>query len=132
VERRFRLTQTTDFMRVRRCGKSYAHPLVVLIVQAAGESTGSEIAAGQAQPGQRSTRVGISASRSVGNAVQRNRAKRRLRASIMTFMPQIRPGYNVVLLARKQIEQAGYAELCSVLRQLFQRAGLLEVTIDGK
>jgi len=34
VQRKFRLTRSEDFKRVRRSGKSYAHPLVVLIVQA--------------------------------------------------------------------------------------------------
>jgi ribonuclease P protein component len=33
VQRKFRLTRSEDFKRVRRSGKSYAHPLVVLIVQ---------------------------------------------------------------------------------------------------
>ncbi|HEX5943558.1 MAG TPA: hypothetical protein VFY66_14840, partial [Anaerolineales bacterium] len=34
MQRKFRLTRSEDFKRVRRSGKSYAHPLVVLIVQA--------------------------------------------------------------------------------------------------
>jgi ribonuclease P protein component len=33
VQRKFRLTRSEDFKRVRRSGKSYAHPLIVLIVQ---------------------------------------------------------------------------------------------------
>ena len=33
MQRKFRLTRSEDFKRVRRSGKSYAHPLVVLIVQ---------------------------------------------------------------------------------------------------
>ena len=33
MQRKFRLTRFEDFKRVRRDGKSYAHPLVVLIVQ---------------------------------------------------------------------------------------------------
>ena len=33
MQRKFRLTRSEDFKRVRRSGKSYAHPLVILIVQ---------------------------------------------------------------------------------------------------
>jgi ribonuclease P protein component len=112
VERKFRLTQTTEFMRVRRCGKSYAHPLLVLIVQANSLS---------------GIRVGISASHSVGNAVQRNRAKRRLRACLTELLPQIHPGFDIVILARKAIDQAGFSELRAAVSHLLGRAGLLGV-----
>jgi len=77
VKRRFRLTRSTDFKRVRSSGKSYAHPLVVLYVT---PSDG---------PG---TRVGVTATRTVGNAVRRNRAKRLLRAAMADLMPEIGSG----------------------------------------
>ena len=49
-------------------------------------------------------RIGITASRKIGNAVARNRAKRRLRAAAREALPLSgRPGHDYVLVAR-----AGY------------------------
>lgn len=98
-------------MRVRRAGKSYAHPLVVLVA-AQNDLTG--------------VRIGISASQAVGNAVQRNRAKRRIRACIREHIAQIKPGNDLIFLARRPIEQADYQALCSAVSGLLKRAGLLE------
>jgi ribonuclease P protein component len=77
-------------------------------------------------------RVGISASHSVGNAVQRNRAKRRLRACLAEILPQIRPGFDIVVLARKSIEQANFTELRAAVSQVLNRAGLLDATNNGR
>jgi ribonuclease P protein component len=113
VNRNFRLTQSTDFKRVRRFGKSYAHPLVVLVVSAAN--------------GER-TRVGVIAGQSVGNAAQRNRAKRLLREAIRPLLSKLKPGWNVILISRKPILEAKFPEILISLQQLFSKANL---TIDS-
>jgi ribonuclease P protein component len=109
VNRNFRLTQSTDFKRVRRSGKSYAHPLFVLIVLPAEGET---------------TRVGVSAGRTVGMAVQRNRAKRLLREAIRPILPKIKPGWKILLIARRPILEANFTEIQACLIQLFTRADL--------
>ncbi len=111
MKRRFRLNRSGDFERVRRLGKSYAHPLAVLI---ALRNNTDRI------------RVGVAAGRSVGGAVQRNRAKRLLRASITPLLPRIQPGWDMVLIARKPLIGARTAELLTALEQLLQRADLLK------
>ncbi len=116
MKRRFRLTRATDFKRVRRFGRSYAHPLVVLV------TLPSEDAAVQ---------VGITASRSVGKAVDRNRAKRRLRAVIELVFSEIRPGWKIIMLARKPIASAGFQEIQSAVVWLLKEAGLLVEAKDG-
>jgi ribonuclease P protein component len=51
------------------------------------------------QPGR--LRVGFTASKKIGNAVARNRAKRRLRAAASQLLPLLgRPGHDYVLVAR--------------------------------
>ena len=47
-----------------------------------------------------STRFGLIASRRVGNAVLRNRLRRRLREMVRLSMPQILPGLWIVLVIR--------------------------------
>jgi ribonuclease P protein component len=107
------LTSTTDFERVRRFGKSYAHPFVVLI----------------ALPNKMDrSRIAVSASRSIGKAVQRNRAKRILRETIRPLIPSIAPGWDLVILARKPMANAGFDEIRSALTSLLSQAKLLGKT----
>jgi ribonuclease P protein component len=110
VKREFRLTRTSDFKRVRREGRSYAHPLLVLIVK----------------PGSISNlRIGVTTSHAVGNAVNRNRAKRRVRACLDKFIPLISPDYDLIVLARPPLISADFLMICRVMRDLLERAGVM-------
>ncbi|MEA4910378.1 MAG: ribonuclease P protein component [Chloroflexi bacterium] len=111
MKRRFRLTRSSDFVRVRRTGKSYADPLVVLITVPSADS---------------SIHVGITAGRSVGNAVQRNRAKRQLRSCMDQLLPFLLPEHDIVLIARKPILQADFSQICMAVQHLLARAGVGE------
>jgi len=72
--------------------------------------------------------VGFTASRKVGGAVQRNRAKRRLRAAVRAVMPgRVLPGFDYVLVARTAVLTCRYADLeadlCSALAELAKGRG---------
>ena len=110
MNRKHRLSSSTDFKRVRRTGKSYAHPLLVLIV--ARNDLGF-------------SRFGFTAGRSLGGAVQRNRAKRRMRAAIHLYSASIAPGWDSVLIARPAILEAQWQQLTYSLEQLLRRAELM-------
>lgn len=57
-------------------------------------------------------RYGITASRKVGGAVQRNRAKRRLRVLIRDILPSMgRPGADYVFIARQEILKRDFATM---------------------
>jgi ribonuclease P protein component len=107
VQRSFRLTRSEDFKRVRRDGKSYAHPLVVLIVQSSPQPR---------------LRVGVAAGKSVGTAVVRNRAKRLLREAMRILLPRLTSNLDLILIARPALASASLAEVQSALLQLFLRA----------
>ena len=109
MKRHFRLIRSIDFKRVRNQGKSYAHPLVVLVKLPSTEDR---------------ARVGISTSRSVGGAVQRNRAKRLLRESIRPLIPLLSNGWDIVLIARTPLVTAAFQDVQSVVELLLRRAGL--------
>jgi ribonuclease P protein component len=114
VKRRFRLTRSNDIQRVRRAGKSYAHPLLVLLVAPASE------ASAQQTPAQ----VAIITSRRIGFAVQRNHVKRQIRACWDKLLPNLPDGWHLVVLARQPIVRAEFAEIEQALRSVIRRAGL--------
>ncbi|MEI4471707.1 ribonuclease P protein component [Frigidibacter sp. MR17.24] len=68
-------------------------------------------------------RVGFTCSKKVGNAVTRNRAKRRLRALAAEFLPlQGRPGWDYVLIGRPEVTVArSFAEMRAELSQALER-----------
>ncbi len=70
------------------------------------------------------TRTAVAAGRSVGGAVKRNRAKRRIRAVIRAHQQQIAPGWDLILLARRPIHAASHADLVGALTDVLQRANL--------
>lgn len=100
---------------MRRLGKSYAHPLLVLV------ALRSDL------PG---SRFGIAAGRAIGKAVERNRAKRLVREGLRPLIPFIAPGWDVVLLARQPMANASLNETRETLQTLLSRANLLQNTHD--
>jgi ribonuclease P protein component len=110
VQRNFRLTRSEDFKRVRRDGKSYAHPLVVLIVQ------------NNDQP---RVRVGVAAGKAVGTAVYRNRTKRLLREAMRSLIPNVASGSDLILIARPALVSATLEDTQRALSNLLQRAKIL-------
>lgn len=56
-------------------------------------------------------RFGIVTSKKVGHAVQRNLAKRRIRAIIQNHLPAFKTGFDLVIVARYNIKDALYAAL---------------------
>ena len=116
MQRKFRLTRSEDFKRVRRSGKSYAHPLVVLIVQT------------HEQP---SVKIGVAAGRTVGTAVHRNRAKRLLREAMRSLLPNIASNLDMILIARPGLVTATLEETRKALITLLQRANILTLTNES-
>lgn len=106
-----RLTRSQDFMRVRREGRSYAHPLLVFLV---------------APSDQDHPRIGIITSKSLGNAVTRNRIKRRLRAAVDTLAEKMTGSWDGVLIARKPILTAKFVGIPAALESLMIKAGLMD------
>ena len=135
MQRRFRLTRSEDFKRVRRSGKSYAHPLVVLIVQPHDQRSNPVDQRSTPQSGsvdrrsnpvdQPRVKVGVTAGRTVGTAVYRNRAKRLLREAMRSLLPNIAPRLDLILIARPGLASASLEETRQALLTLLQRAQIL-------
>ena len=81
------------------------------------QAAGSFMLQARARGDDRPPRVGYTASKKIGNAVARNRAKRRLRAALHEARGLAQPGWDYVLVARPQATIARtFADLLGDLR----------------
>ncbi len=69
------------------------------------------------------SRFGFSIRKIIGNAVERNRIRRRLREIIRTR--DIKPGWDIVIIARSKSVDADFHQLEKSMLELLNRAGLL-------
>ncbi len=116
MRRAWRLRANEDFQRVRREGRSWAHPLLVLVAADGRDPDGR-------------TRLGITVSRRVGKAVIRNRIKRRVRELLRLRYARIAPGQDLVFVVRPYAARANYRALEEAVESLLERAGLLRAEV---
>jgi len=110
LPKRYRLRHSADLERVRQQGQSWRHPLVILLVITNAHSV---------------SRFGLIASRRVGKATVRNRARRLLRETLRCHVDEIKPGWDCLFIARPPIAQATFAQVEAAVLQLLARANLL-------
>ena len=110
MKRRYRVREDRRFREIRGRGRSYSGELLVLCALANDLPD---------------SRFGFAVNSRIGNAVVRNRIKRRLREVARLRMAQIRPGWDIILIARKPIRSADYHQIETACARLFRRAQLL-------
>jgi len=112
-----RLRTSGEFDAVMREGRRVGGRLFVAHVRMAGAAA--------------APRVGYALTRRFGKAVERNRAKRRARAAWRAVSPAIVDGAEVVLLPRRGVLEAPFADLCEDLRAVMLRAGVMRALGRG-
>jgi len=126
-----RLKTRPEFLKVAASGAKWVTPGLVLQMRRRPESMGPESAGpatsatGTARSiGAEQLRVGFTVSRKVGNAIRRNRARRRLRAAVAEVLPEHGlAGCDYVLIGRAGTLKRGYADLLGDLRTALARIG---------
>ncbi len=110
---RSRLSRSADFDRIFRQGRSHAGRELVLYVFPREHDT--------------PPRLGLSVSRKVGGAVERNKVKRLLREAFASEGSRLPPGSDVVVVARTEAralaEREGLEGIRRALAELIDRAG---------
>jgi len=111
-----RLKRRADFLRVAAARRRWTAPGLVLQVCPQPAPTGPEGEIAEA------IRVGFTSSRKVGNAVKRNRARRRLKAVAAELIPgRAKPGLDLVLIARTATVDCPFDDLRRDLLQGLER-----------
>lgn len=105
------LTRNKEFTRAYTRGKSFVHPLLVTYV---------------VKTRTRKTRVGITSSKKIGNAVTRNRARRVIRAAMYNQLPKDVGSWDIVFVARSKTAQSKSWQVEKVMRKHLEAAGVLE------
>ena len=117
------IKRRSEFLAVAATGRRWVAPAFVLQVgpRACNEtSTGEEIG------------LGFTATKRIGNAVKRNRAKRRLREAARTLAPDLAtPGYSYVLIARPELLTCAFQTLLDDMRKAFSRVLTAKPRPDG-
>ena len=103
------IRRNAEFGRVYARGKSYVNPALVLYVL---KTRGKK------------TRVGLPATKKIGHAVQRNRARRVMKAAIDEHLDYNIGGYDLIFVARGMTPRLKSWQLSSVVAKLFAQAGL--------
>lgn len=72
------------------------------------------------------TFVGFTVSKNRGNAVLRNRLRRRMREAYRILYPFVKKGYIIVIVARQSCGKYTSTELCEQMHGLFRKAALFK------
>lgn len=104
------LTRNNDFRRAYSKGKNYVSPVVVMYVM---------------KNRQRALRVGITTSKKIGNAVQRNRSRRVIREAFRQLADNVRPGVDLVFVARGRTPFVKSTEVKRHMEKQLKAAGLI-------
>ena len=112
--KQLRLTKAREFAAVRRGGPSWSDGLLVLRAR----RNNLEV-----------SRFGFSVGKRLGNAVARNKLKRRLREVARTS--PVQGGWDLVLIARRRASSADFSGISRSVTALLRRAGILAGAAQG-
>ncbi|HPQ41136.1 MAG TPA: ribonuclease P protein component [bacterium] len=110
------MKSTRDFREIYRIGRKYPGRFFVLFVTPREDQL---------------VRFGVTASRRVGNAVVRNRAKRIMREAVRHVFPVMQCGADIVLVARAGIRETGTSGVLHQLSEQLRKARLTSETVSG-
>ncbi|MBE7019333.1 MAG: ribonuclease P protein component [Ruminococcaceae bacterium] len=105
------LTENYEFQRVYKKGRSYPGRYVVLYYR---------------NNNHKDLRYGITATKKIGKACKRNRARRLIFENMRLFFPTMKKGYDLVVVARPAILGTDFFSLGKELSRLLHKAGAFD------
>ena len=109
-----RLRKTRDFAAVRRAGRSWSDGRLLLVAR---------------RNDLEKSRTGFAVGKPIGNAVVRNRLKRRMREAVR--LTPVQNGWDLVFIARRGSGPSSFDSMVRSVTLLCKRAGILDAAQDG-
>lgn len=106
------LTLNKDFRRLYGRGRSFVHPALVTYV--------SKNRLGY-------PRIGITTGKKLGKAVERNRARRLIRAAWYDCLPDVNIGVDIVFVARTRTLSSKSTDIAKLMRKHLIAAGIINM-----
>jgi len=106
-----KLKSNREFRRVYDTGKSFANKYVVIFFVKNNLDY---------------NRVGVSATKKLGNSVLRNRTKRRIKEVYRLNVDRVKRGYDIIFLTRASAKKTNYKEIESAILHILKVSGLLK------
>lgn len=111
MQKALTLKQNTEFHRAYGRGKVKASPMLVTY---AVKNRGQGV------------RLGITAAKKLGSAVERNRCRRIIRAAFSSIYPQCSGNFDIVFVARFKTKKLKSSDLVPVMRQHLTELGVVK------
>ena len=105
------LKQNSDFRRAYGRGKSFSDPALVTYVLKNNRAG--------------TCRVGITTSKKIGSAVERNRSRRIIRAAYSNILKEASGGYDIVFVARSRTKRLKSTDIEYVMKAQLTKAGVI-------
>lgn len=105
MNRKYRLRNNVHFKKVYNRGKSYGNRLVVMYIYKNGMDY---------------NRVGFSVTKKIGNSVERNRVRRKMKEVYRLNCHKVKDGYDLIFLPKAMANKATYKEIESAMFHLFK------------
>ncbi|BFH71695.1 ribonuclease P protein component [Paenibacillus dendritiformis] len=112
MQKKYRLRDRSDFSRVYRYGRSFAnHQLVLYVFH---------------RPQVERFRVGVSASKKIGNAVMRNRMRRMIKEIVRREADRIIDHVDLIFIVRKGATEMNYDQLTKSVQHVMRKGSVFK------
>lgn len=112
MKKNYRVKTEKEFQAVFHHKKSYANRKFVVYVLE--------------KPEQKHFRIGISVGKKIGNAVNRNAVKRKIRAITYELKEEILPNYDFIIIARPSVETLTSEEILTNIKHVLTLAEIMK------
>lgn len=111
MDKEFRIRKNMEFQDIYKLGRNYWNRNLVLYVKRNDLNR---------------TRVGYTITKKIGNAVSRNRLRRKMKEIYRLNFHNVKEGYDLIFIAKKNIKDISYEELEGSMLHIMSIAKLLK------
>lgn len=111
MNKKYRLRNNDDFKKVYKKGKNYWNRNLILYIM---------------ENDLNHTRIGFSVTKKIGNSVVRNKTRRRLKEICRQNLNNIREGYDIIFIPKKNVVDITYGDLKSAMLHILRKSNLLK------